>query len=332
VRRPRKRALAIQGTNLRHLRVRDLIWPHRSRFGAQNRKISGFAPYNGCMSEPVTSNRPSRTLLEQAHRRRRRTIHTGVDREWLSEITPAPQDLLHAMRKAGLLHHAAAGRYVLATPGASSLAQNASPELLVDLVMRPRPYYVGFLSALIAHRLTDLHTTQMTVAVPQGTRVRGRLPIDLKLVQISATRWPEGQELKRVRTLPGTKEFVFRSSLERTLVDVLSRPDLSAGFETVALSWRRALDRSDVSWTEVARIAQRHGDASSRRTAFMLRKLGLDEVADRQFGGLEGRRTSTLLDRSQGFSVSKPPRDRDTGVVINLPPGYLRGWLAGEVG
>jgi predicted transcriptional regulator of viral defense system len=292
-----------------------------------------FVPYNGCMARERTQ-RPSRAILEQAHRRRRRTLHVEADRDWLSKLTPNPSGVLSDMNRAGLVRRAMEGRYVLANPGAGSLRESAPVDLLVDLIMRPRPYYVGFLSALIRLRLTDLHASYTVVGVPEGTRVRGRVPLDLRLVQLSPSKWPKEADLERVRALSGTKEFVMYSSLERTLVDSLMRPDLAAGFETVATSWRKALDRPNVSWVAVADIARQQGDAAMRRAAFLLRQLGLDEVVDRRLGDVAGRRTSTLLDRSKGFDLAQHETKRDprSGVVINVPADYLKGWMIGDLG
>lgn len=279
--------------------------------------------------------RPSREILVAAHKKRRQTLNLDVDQAWLEEITGRAQDVLSQMSRSGQLHRVGERRYVLAAPGTSSLAQNASPELVADLLLRPRPYYLGWLTALIDHRLTDIHSREVIVGVPQGTRLRGRVPIELKLVQVSSKKWPSEDELVRSRAISGKKEFVWRSTVERSLVDSLSRPDLSGGIETVALAWARAAGRPDVSWTAVAASAKNLGDAAMRRTAFFFRQLGLDAVADEHLlGEFDPRRTSTLLDREHSFELpgDELTRDPATGVVINVPRDYLRGWLSGEAG
>ena len=278
---------------------------------------------------------PSRDILAEAHRRRLQTLALNSDRSWLEEITPQAANVLSRMSRTGLLHRAGHGRYVVAKPGTTSLTQNASPELIVDLLLRPRPYYLGWLTALIDHRLTDLHSRELIAGIPQGERVRGRFPIDLKLVYVSPSRWPSSDELVRVRAASGTKEFVWRSGLERTLVDAVNRPDLSGGFETVALAWARALGRSEVSWPKVAASARRSGDAAARRTAFMLVELGLEQVAEAHLlADLDPRQTSTPLDRTDSYALPPEEQRRDprTGVVVNVPRDHLRAWLAGEVG
>lgn len=286
------------------------------------------------------SDRPPRSrgilaleVLSEVSRRQRRTIRLPVDLPWLNAISPAPRRLLARMVRGGLLFRAGEDRYVVAPPGTRSLSQAAPPELLIDLALQPHPYYIGFLSAVVAHRLTDLHTTAAYAAVPHGVRPRGRMPIDLEIAQLSLGTWPAAEgEVERFRALAGTKEFACRSTVERTLIDGLLRPDLCAGFETVALGWARAARQASVSWDRVAQIAVRIGDAVSRRAAFMLSQIGLEAVEERHFGQIEGRRASVPLDRSNGFGLDRRKVERDprTGILLNVPRGHLRGWIGNE--
>jgi len=272
------------------------------------------------------------SVLDEAARRKRRTIRWPEDAEWLEKITPAPQRLLSRLKERGLLYGAGRNRYVIAPPGTSSIRQAASPDLLADLFFRPHgDYYVGFLSALIAHRLTDLHSQVTYVAMRQGTKPRSAPP-GFKVAELTETAWPApgSDEIERVR-IADSKEFVFRASLERTLIDGLLRPDLSAGIETVVTAWARARDRSDVRWERVAEIAGGIGGATARRTSFLLRLLGFESLVERHFSSISGRQTSPVFDRSRGFELpaGKVRRDSETGVVVNVPMEYLRGWISG---
>jgi len=272
------------------------------------------------------------SVLEEAARRRRRTIRWPEDAGWLQEITPAPQRLLGRLKDNGLLCAAGSNRFVIAPPGASSIRQAASPELLADLAFRPHgDYFVGFLSALIAHRLTDLHSEVTYVAMRQGSKPR-KVPDGFKVAELPKGAWPDAgdAEIERVR-IADSKEFFHRSSIERTLVDALLRPDLSGGIETVVAAWARAKARPEVRWHRVVEIADRTGDAATRRVAFLLRTLGFDELVESWPTKIEGRRSSPLFDRSREFESAgeRPPRDRETGVMVNVPPGYLRGWIQG---
>lgn len=272
-------------------------------------------------------------MLDQVARLRRRTIRLPADLVWLNDLSPAPRRLLSQMVKRGLLHRAGEDRYVVAPMGTDSLEQAAPPELLIDLILQPHPYYIGFLSALITHRLTDLHSKSAYAAVPKGVRLRGRMPIDLEIAQLGPKAWPATEdELERFRTVEGTKEFAVRSTIERTLVDGLLRPNLCAGFETVVLAWSRAQRHPEVSWERVAQIGHRIGGSTAPRTAFMLNLVGLDTIAEKHLADVKSRRAGTPLDRSNGFALDRGNVERDprTGVLLNVPSRYLRGWIDGE--
>jgi predicted transcriptional regulator of viral defense system len=271
-------------------------------------------------------------VLDEAARRRRRTIRWPEDSEWLSEITPAPQRLLGRLKDNGLLYSAGKNRFVIAPPGTRSIRQAASSELLADLAFRPHgEYYLGFLSGLIAHRLTDLHSETTYVAMLQGTKPR-KVPDKFIVAQLPASCWPnfKDEEIERIR-VSNSKEFFYRSSLERTLVDSLLRPDLSGGIETVVGAWARAKSQAGVRWDLVASIAKQIGDAAFRRTVLLLRLLGFDALVESRLPQIDARRASPIFDRSREF---EPPReqvrrDRETGVKINVPSHYLRGWISG---
>lgn len=247
-------------------------------------------------------------------------------------MTTAPGQLLADMASSHRLHRVGEHRFVVAPVGTTWLEQAGPTELIVDLIMDThKAYYIAFLSSLIAHRLTDLHSSMTYVAVPYGTRPRGRQPLALKIVQLSESLWPADfeEEVERFRVMDGMKEFAFRSSIERALIDGLVRPDLCAGFETVAVAWGRALRRSDVDWEKVVRIARGLNSATARRVAFMLNELGVNQLVETCLDGIDTRGANTALDRSNGFELPRDAVKRDprTGVLINVPHTYLRGWL-----
>jgi predicted transcriptional regulator of viral defense system len=171
------------------------------------------------------------------------------------------------------------GQYVVPPGATEGIDQAAAAELLVDLVLRGQgEYYLGFLSALIAHRLTDLHTSTLYAAIRTARRDLTTVSLagsELRLVRLSSSRWPSGEdERERVRVQSGLKEFVWRSTIERALVDGLLRPELSGGIETVISSWRRATEHEPVDWGTVWAIAKRLGTATAQRVANLLIHTG----------------------------------------------------------
>jgi predicted transcriptional regulator of viral defense system len=274
-------------------------------------------------------------VLEHVAAAKRRTVSLPADREWLVEITPHYARLLDRMAARKSLYRVLRGQYVVAPRATDGVDQAAAAELLVDLVLRGQgEYYLGFLSALIAHRLTDLHASTLYAAIrqdnPTDLTTVSLVGRELKLVRLSPSRWPSGEsERECVRVQPGLKEFVWRSTLERTLVDGLLRPELCAGIETVITSWARATEHERVDWTTVWAIAKRMGTATARRVAYLLIRSGHEHVFADDLPGLNVKGAATPLDRSDGYGMIRreATRDPQTGVLVNVPTAQLRGWL-----
>ncbi len=275
-------------------------------------------------------------VLEELADSRRRSVNIADDRSWLSRWTKDPNALLESMADNQLLYRVARGRYVVAPRGTFSATQAAPAELIAGVILGTRgEYFISYLTALIGYRLTDLHSTTVYAAIPQDGSF-GETSFELpggtlQLARLSRSNWPADpdKELVRFRALPETKEFVWRASRERALVDSLSRPDLAAGLETVVGCWASAR-RTDIDWDLVCAIAARRGGSMERRCAFLLRLLGLDAVFRHNFPQLTGRGASTPLDRSNSFQMSagEMTRDRETGVLLNVPEDHLRGWAS----
>jgi predicted transcriptional regulator of viral defense system len=272
-------------------------------------------------------------VLEELAERRRRSLVVSEDKTWLAEVTPHYAQLLDNMEASQLLYRIARGRYVVAPRGTFTATQAVPVELMCALVLRDQgDYYLGYLTALISHRLTDLHSSTIYASVRQSSNFREsevELPGGtLHVMRLADSRWPTlDGELAWARALPDSKEFVWRAGIERTLADALARPDLCAGMETVVGCWARARQR-EVDWDLACQIAASQGKSMARRVAFILRLLGMSAVAAENFPHLMARGASTPLDRSRGFDLAADEirRDRQTGVLVNVPERSLIGW------
>src|ERR1700677_1388302 len=225
-----------------------------------------------------TDDKPVRTagpvaarVLEELADSRRRSVSIADDRAWLSRWTKDPNALLESMACNQLLYRVGRGRYVVAPRGTFSATQAAPAELIAGIILGARSeYFISYLTALIDYRLTDLHSTTVYAAIPQSSsfgETSFELPSGtLQLVRLSRSNWPTDpdKELVRVRALPETKEFVWRASRERALLDGLSRPDLAAGLETVVGCWARAR-QTGIDWDLVCAISARGGGGMERR-------------------------------------------------------------------
>ncbi|HEY5342221.1 MAG TPA: hypothetical protein VIJ66_00985 [Solirubrobacteraceae bacterium] len=284
---------------------------------------------------PRTVSPEASAVLEHVAAAKRRTVSLPGDRAWLAEITPHYARLLDRMTARKSLYRVLRGQYVVAPRATDGIDQAAAAELLVDLVLRGQgEYYLGFLSALIAHRLTDLHTSTLYAAIKQDSPTDlttvSLADSQLRLVRLSPSRWPSQEgERERVRVQSGLKEFVWRSTIERTLVDGLLRPELSGGIETVISSWTRAAEHEQVGWATVWTIAKRLGTATARRVAYLLISTGHEHILTEDLPELDVKGAPTPLDRPNGYGMTlkEATRDSRTGVLVNVPAEQLRGWL-----
>ena len=292
------------------------------------------------MSMVRTTSAEASAVLERVAGERRQTISLPGDAEWLAEITPSYAKLLDSMEGKQSLYRVLRGNYVVA-PRATDGADQAAPvELLVDLVLRDRaPYYLGFLSALIAHGLTDLHSQTTYAAIPQEATT-GLTSVDLagstlQIVRLSDSVWPQDDDrsVTRRRAVAGTREFVRIATVNRTLVDGLLRPDLCAGIETVFTAWARAQHHESFDPAAVWAIAKSISLAAAKRTALLLNSTGHSSVVEPDLPTLKSKRSRVLLDRNDDYGLAGgAPRDPRTGVTVNVPSGALDGWLGREVG
>jgi len=292
------------------------------------------------MTPPVrTVSHHAALVLEHVAAEKRRTLLLPEDGHWLQDITAHVHQLLDDMESRKSLYRVVRGKYVVAPRATDGADQAAPPELLVDLVLRSQgDYYLGFLSAFIAHGLTDLHSDVTYAAIKQDSPTdltTVELPsLTLQIVRLSPSRWPEREaERERRRVQSGTREFSWRSSLERTLVDGLLRPELCAGIETVIGGWARVAER-EVDWDLVWSIGRGCGVGVAKRVAYLLRSVGHEDVLADDLAALRAKRSRAVLDRSDGLGLttSECTRDPATGLTLNVPQDMLRGWLGTQVG
>ena len=266
-------------------------------------------------------------ILEELSDRGRTFLDLKLDRAWLSALTTDPVKQVAGMRKRGTLLPVGSGRYVALTPGELSDPSELPVGVLLAAAFAGREdWYLGYLSALIEHRLVDEHANELYVAVfgvpPRLKKLAGR---PVHLTRLKSARKQFGQE--RVRAVGRT--FYFRSDLERTLLDTLDRPGLCGAPETWARAWSRAFSSETLDRHRLVDYALEVGGTLAARCAFWMREAG--DIRDsrlilRSIGApLTGPR---LLDSAQSFGEGEWRRDRDTGLVVNMPMRAIDGWLA----
>jgi predicted transcriptional regulator of viral defense system len=280
-------------------------------------------------TKPRTLGRLEAVLLRRLAEEQRTTLSVQQDRQLLQSITSAYANLLSRMSDKGVLIPLGGGRYVVSSWAGDSLAQAAPFNVLLDATLRPYgDYYLGFLSAVIEHRLTDEDSWEVYVALREDATFKGKqLVIDRRPVIVTritgAHRWV-GLE----RTRATRREYYWRSTLERTLIDTLYRPRLSGDIELIAGAWVRAAQRPDLDLTALCGYARAVSVAVARRTGYMLSRLGHRDAAVEHLGDLRGRRNQVLLDSASSYGKGAWPRNAEWGITINVPERSLAGWLA----
>ena len=272
------------------------------------------------------------TVIDQARRKRLDTIVLRRDRSWLRKLSGNPAALLQRMARHGALVPLGGGRYAIAEIGARSSAMSTTWQVVLDADLSPLgPYYLGFMSALEDHRLTDLDEPDITVAIGfHNDRLeRGRETIFRRPLRIT-TMQPKAFA-SGIETVHQSRNRRYRrSDVERTLVDCHERPRLVASVEVWIRAWARAFREERVNVDRLLEHSQRQGVSAMRRTAVLLSLLGYGVEARETFRG-RARRADRVVPFIAGRDV---PTGADVDsywrVAWNIPSETIEGWLAYE--
>lgn len=271
-------------------------------------------------------------VIERARRKRLDAIVLRRDRPWLEEISRDPADLLRRMARRGALVPLGGGRYAIAEVGARSLAMSTTWQVALDAELGPLgPYYLGFMSALEDHRLTDLDERDITAAIGfHNDRLeRGRATVTGRPLRIT-TMQPKAFEFGIETVHQSRNRRYRRSDVERTLVDCHRRPRLVASAEIWVRAWGRAFREERVDVGRLLEYSQRQGIGAMRRTAVLLSLLGHERDARETFRGRVRRADRVVpfvADREVQAGADVDPYWR---VLWNIPSETIEGWLAYE--
>lgn len=271
-------------------------------------------------------------VIVGAQRRRRNVLVLSEDSDWLRELHPRPKDLLLRMAGRGALIKLGAGRYAIPAFGHAEAAYKAWEPMLHGRLAPLGDYYLGFFSALVEHRLTDLEEPFGTVLVGFGSRQlqSGTLEVAGRRVRSVRTRRSVfsselGVEVARV----SRTEMYMRSNPTRTLVDCLWHPELSGATETWVTAWGRGMRRYEILDPVAAcGYALALGPAVARRTGLMLDLLGAGALARAQLPSRVRRSDRVALMIADGPPAGKEMElDPFWRVRLNVPRDRIEGWL-----
>jgi predicted transcriptional regulator of viral defense system len=208
-----------------------------------------------------------------------------------------------------------------------------------EILMEVHPYAaLSHRSALVFHGLTDDLPKDITAILPAIGRA-GLLPPGTKALDWEALTLAPGRPVPRILGRPihwtrvdparyfGLGEYTPRgypvrvTTLERTLLDALQRPDLSGGIEDVLRAWVRARDLLDLD--ELVADVDRLGITLLRqRVGYILEEIGLPHpVLDRWRQATHRGGSSKLV----GSASYAPTYSERWNLSLNAPVAALRG-------
>jgi predicted transcriptional regulator of viral defense system len=275
--------------------------------------------------------REDAALLHAIAQRGRVFLRLPDDEQWLTPSVHAGDTVplerrLNAMVRRGSLVSIGKHRWVVLPPGASTIEQAASLKTLLAAKFDGRAdWYLGYLSALADHALTDIDAEDVYVGV-RGARLPTEQRLgSRRLIVVQHTRKDDWRGVERERD---GRVFTYRSDVERTLLDTLDQPKRCGPPEVWVRGWERAMREERADPVRLTDYAEQRSAAVQARLAFWLRETGQVRQARRVMRALGGPLTGrTLLDASRAFGDGPWRRDRETGVVVNLPERAIDGWL-----
>jgi predicted transcriptional regulator of viral defense system len=275
--------------------------------------------------------REDAALLHAIAQRGRVFLRLPDDEQWLTPSAHAGDTVplerrLNAMVRRGSLVSIGKHRWVVLPPGASTIEQAAPLKTLLAAKFDARAdWYLGYLSALADHALTDIDPEDIYVGI-RGARLPTEQRLGVRrLIVVQHTREDDWRGVERERD---GRVFTYRSDVERTLLDTLDQPKRCGPPEVWVRAWERAMREQRADPIRLTDYAEQRSAAVQARLAFWLRETGHVRQARRVMRALGGPLTGrTLLDASRALGDGPWRRDRETGVVVNLPERAIDGWL-----
>ncbi len=181
--------------------------------------------------------------------------------------------------------------------------------LVVSEILKNKPYYVSFWTALHFYQLTE----QLPIVVQTMITHRRRAftAVSTKFEFITVKKIGEWREEKI-----GDKKFNI-ATLEQLLLDCLAHPEYSGGIEEACKGIWEARKRID--YKKLEELAQKAPDVVRRRLGYLLEKLGLKKIKLTMKSG--GWRWLDLRGSKKYFEKNKKH-----GLLVNISEKDLLSW------
>lgn len=266
-------------------------------------------------------------VIRAARRRRRDVIVLREDLPWLSEYSDRPKDMMQRMAKRGALVEIGAGRYAIPKVGQPDVAYQEWQRLIHARLAPHGDYYVGFLTALIEHRLVDLNESAIMAAIGFANSALTDRPVQVGRRTLHVVHTDKAVFSPESGIEVTSDPMYVRSDLQRTLVDALWSPKLFGSPETWATGWGRAASYDLIDAEKVCRYAMILGGAVPRRIGAMLAMTGHDLEARHHLPSRVRRADRTVDLVSDAQARAGAETDPYWRVRFNVPRDRIEGWL-----
>jgi predicted transcriptional regulator of viral defense system len=230
-------------------------------------------------------------------------------------------DAAERLQRRGQLIRPRRGFYVIVPPQHFMMGA-PPPEWYIDALMRHenRPYYVGLLTAAVAHGASHQAVMEFQVVtnklLPDIEAGRTRIVFSYRKDVAAVSAGIEDR-----KTPSGTMKL---SSPELTALDLVRYPHRGAGLDNIATVLSELAERSQPK--KLATLSGAFEKAVVQRLGHLLGRLGRAQIAQAMLTTLSARRPLSWveLDPKQAGDpdLSPPPSERDERwrVVVRQPP------------
>ena len=145
--------------------------------------------------------------------------------------------------------------------------------VIASLLTRPRPYYIGYASALNYHGFTEQTPSSVYITTPKPKNSQKILDINFKFVTVHPRKMfgIEETEIEKYK--------VNISSPEKTVVDCLDHPEHCGGIEELAKAIFFSKDEIDLK--KLAKYAKRIGNTTViKRLGYITEVFGWKDYVD----------------------------------------------------
>ncbi len=202
--------------------------------------------------------------------------------------------VLFRLVKKGRLVRIKRGLFCLVPPGAREL-KNAYPQnwfLIAKALAGNRPYFISHYSAMQLHGMTTESIQTIFISLPYQQRRPKGLRIPIRFITVPKKKiW--GLEEKWITS----EEKAWLSDRERTLLDILDRPDLAGGISEIARGlW---MIKKEIEIPKLIDYVKRFDSyAVAKRLGFLLEKLmiGLQKDIERIHTYTQSSKAYVFLD------------------------------------